>query len=202
MELTVIPLGPLSANMYLLQNEGDFYIVDPCVSPKDFTRYTQIEFDDSFSLKAIFVTHAHFDHIIYIEDWVELTGAVVYMHDSEIESLNNPYLNCSQDMFLSKTFNISTKDIFKASELIDGLTVIHTPGHSSGSVCLFFEKDNLLLTGDTLFDGGVGRTDLPNGSDKELYFSLLNLFKIESNPKFYPGHGNSGFLNDEKSFYV
>lgn len=200
MQVYSFPYGPLASNMYLFCIDSDFYLVDPSVSPEVFL--AKSDFDESIfsKIKAIFLTHAHFDHVYYCEEWSKLTHAQFFIHESDIKALSEPSLNCSADMYKPMKFRVNVNDIFKAESFVNGLKVIHTPGHSLGSVCLLFEKNKVMFTGDTLFCGSIGRTDLPGGSMSSMIDSMRLLKNLDDNLKFYPGHGPSGVLIEEKQY--
>lgn len=200
MQVYTFPYGPLASNMYLFSIDSDFCLVDPSVSPEVFL--AKSDFDESIfsKIKAIFLTHAHFDHVFYCEEWEKLTNAEFFIHESDLKSLSEPSLNCSADMYKPMKFRVKVNDIFKAESFVNGLKVIHTPGHSLGSVCLLFEKNKVMFTGDTLFCGSIGRTDLPGGSMSSMIDSMRLLKNLDDNLKFYPGHGPSGVLIEEKQY--
>ncbi|MCP4649844.1 MAG: MBL fold metallo-hydrolase [PVC group bacterium] len=196
MILKSIAVGDLQANCYILGDEQskEGILIDPGDEP------TRIESElkaTGISLKAIILTHGHFDH----------TGAVnafdipVYLHKDDERFLRISLLgedvigNIDQLQFLNdgQKLNFGTLT----------LHIIHTPGHSPGGICL--QVENILFSGDTLFAQGVGRTDLPGGSYQQLCSSLKHkLFILDEHTIVYPGHGPQTTIGEEKTgnFYL
>ena len=194
MKIYTIPIGPVSSNMYLLV-EGDFsFIIDPSVDREEIK-----DLPSADSIKAVFITHGHFDHIYAVDSY---KGIPVYMPAKDRELLNDPAANGS--------FLINSKDEF-VFESIDSsefdkepfgpvkVTAIKTPGHTAGSVCYLFETedDKVLFSGDTLFHYGMGRTDLPTGSDEDMIGSLKLLKELPADLKVFPGHGEATSIGIE-----
>ncbi len=200
MKVHTFPYGPLASNMYLFNLDNDYCLVDPSVSPKEFLLKSDFDVSVFARIKAIFLTHAHFDHVFYIEEWSKLTNSTVFIHSYDKEALLNPSLNCSGDMYRPLKFNVEVHDIYEAESFVSGLRVLHTPGHSKGSVCLVFENDKVMFTGDTLFCGSIGRTDLPLGSMFSMRESIRLLKNLSDDMEFFPGHGPSGVLYEEKQY--
>ena len=168
-------------------------IVDPS-SPADKI----CEFLDSQSarLDMIVLTHGHFDHIRSLDELRERTGAPVYIHVEDAEMIGDSHKN-AYSLFLPGSFEAKNADkIMSDNDTLilgsDKLTVIHLPGHTNGSIGLL--GDGFILTGDTLFDRGVGRSDLYGGNATRLYSSLAKLKKLDPSLTIYPGHGKSAIL--------
>ncbi|MCP8313261.1 MAG: MBL fold metallo-hydrolase [archaeon] len=161
-------IGELMNFTYLIGDEdsGLAAVVDPA---NDVDRI--LKEAEKHNLKIIYIinTHAHFDHIIANRDLASKTKAKIIMHEK------------SKAM---KDICVKDSDIIEIGKL--KMRVIHTPGHTPESVCLLIDKK--LLTGDTLFVGSCGRTDLPGGNPKELYNSLSKLMKLDDDVEIYPGH--------------
>ncbi len=212
MKVTSFPYGPLSSNLYLLEQNDEYVIVDPSVAPERFSAVLNLPKVIS-GLKAVLITHAHFDHIMYADLWKKMLSennrndVKFYLNASEHGFLRNPDLNCSSDMSADTSFLFEPTDNALASGIAlfssepDNLiSVINTPGHSPGSSCYLFEKEKILFSGDTLFCGSVGRTDLPKGSYADMKKSIETLKTIGSDYKVYPGHGPSTTILKEKQF--
>ncbi len=147
-------------------------------------------------LTAILLTHAHFDHALCAGTLREATGAPLYIHQADAPLLADPYKNASAH-FGVEPMRLQADRLLKEGESISfgasALSVLHTPGHSPGSVC--FVADGVLFCGDTLFADGVGRQDLFGGSPEALLSSLERLKNLDGEHRAYPGHGESFLLS-------
>ncbi|MBR1797222.1 MAG: MBL fold metallo-hydrolase [Clostridiales bacterium] len=196
MTLKTFPRGPLSSNMYLLSTASGIFIIDPSVYPDKLSSE-----DMPDRVDYILITHGHFDHINAIDRWVSLfPDAEVYMASEDIPALTDPYKNGSDIFVESCSYDTSVRDINELS--LDNLTVIKTPGHSKGSICFLMEEDGekIMFTGDTLFAGSCGRTDLYGGSPEKMAESLKLLKEMDPDIEIYPGHGPSSTIKDERRF--
>ncbi|MEC0172927.1 MBL fold metallo-hydrolase [Paenibacillus graminis] len=184
-------LGPLQTNAYLLTgaDPGRGVIIDPGANPAALLRAAQ-----GMEIEAVLLTHAHFDHIAGLDEIRQAKKCPVYLHTLESEWLENPKLNGSL-MWPDATPAITTEpaeyDLADGQVLkLLGLTfrVMHTPGHSPGSVSFLCGSD--LFSGDVLFKLGVGRTDLPGGRERDLIDSIRNkLYRLDEEVRVFPGHG-------------
>lgn len=139
-------------------------------------------------IEAILLTHGHFDHIGAVAELAK-DGAEIVIHSADAPMLQDDYLNASWLMRTHVTAPEATRLIAEGDVLhyagVD-FTVLHTPGHTPGCVC--YQAGNWLFTGDTLFDEGYGRTDLPGGDEEQLRASLQRLFRIDAPYEVCPGH--------------
>ena len=193
MELKCVPYGPLASNMYFLNTSSGCFIIDPSVDPDRLSKENIPE-----EVDAILVTHAHFDHINAVDKWHELfPEAPVYVSSKDSDAFSNPTANGSMFFAEKCTYKAKVSDI--AEFKLDNLKVIETPGHSKGSVCLLFEEgeEKVMFTGDTLFAGSAGRTDLWGGSGKELKESFEILRRLDPDIMVFPGHGPSSTIGEE-----
>lgn len=194
-------LGQLQTNAYLLQGDDPqrAVIIDPGMNPGPLLKAIE-----PLAIEAILLTHAHFDHIGGVEEIRNAKGCPVYLHPLEQDWLTTPKLNGSL-MWPEVSPPISTApaeyDLAEGQQLdLIGHTfkVLHTPGHSPGSVSFLCGKD--LFSGDVLFRQGVGRTDLPGGRERDLYDSIQNkLFVLGDDVTVYSGHGPKTSIGYEKA---
>lgn len=196
MEIITLPLGPLDTNCYILFNEDKKALVfDPSYDGKRILSEIKSR---GLEVEAIFLTHTHFDHIGALDIVAKDLGVMTYLGGEEYEWVQNPALNGSSRFGETVTTNV------KREELEDGLfetesfkfEVLSTPGHSPGSKSFVF--DDFVISGDVLFNKGVGRTDLYMGNEKELMHSIKEkLFKLDENMDVYPGHGMPTTIEEE-----
>ena len=145
----------------------------------------------NLSLEAILLTHGHFDHVGAVKDLAAETQCEVYLHPDD---LSMPPMMTAGQLYYTKTYTEGTQ--LKLAGL--DIAVLHTPGHTPGSVCLLAETT--IFSGDTLFQGSSGRTDLPGGDWATITKSLKRLAALEGNFWILPGHGPSSTLRDEKKY--
>ena len=189
-----------AANCYLLSDDAgsEFALIDPSVSPAAI-----IEKRGSLPpVRRIVLTHAHFDHMLYVNEWRELTHAPLAVHKAEASALSDGERNVYR-LFTGKDGGTHEAEILFADgdtfSLGDEVvTVWHTPGHTPGSICLY--ADGVLLSGDTLFAGTIGRTDLPGGDNESMQNSLCRIFAFEKDVLLYSGHGPISSLAREKKY--
>jgi glyoxylase-like metal-dependent hydrolase (beta-lactamase superfamily II) len=198
-ELTVhrLTVGKLAANCYLVADaRKNVIVIDPGASPDCIRRYVG---DQRFRVLAYVLTHSHLDHISALDELVESTPAEVAMHPEE-----NDWAFCEKNAWLPwypQTREVAVKrPLSHQQTFTDGglsYTVLHTPGHSPGSVCLWFPREKLVFTGDTLFAGSVGRTDLHRSSTTSLIRSLGVFLMMPPDTTVYAGHGNRTTVGEE-----
>lgn len=195
-------LGVCATNCYFLYREGasEAVLIDPADRGADL--YEGLK-KKGFFVTAILLTHGHFDHIGGAEQLRRLSGAKLYAPLEEKALCMDPYANLSLQ-FGSKTVVEADQWLSDGQKLtlagIDFL-VISTPGHTAGSTCYYVEKAKILLAGDTLFAGSVGRTDFPTGSMGKLVRSVKEkLFVLPDGTKVYPGHGEYTTIGEEKEY--
>ena len=191
----------LSSNCYILISEKEATVIDHCVEPEmilnkinDVSIYIKVE--------KIIYTHAHVDHIYYAEQLKAKTNAKTYGHSGDKELYGNAYKNGSVLFGMNKRFDIYDVELTDGQILKIGkkqVTVIHTPGHTMGSICIY--ADNLLFTGDTLFYESVGRTDLATGNTDMLIQSVQKkIYTLPEETLILPGHGVKSTVGHERTY--
>ena len=209
--LITVPFGPLQSNMYVITGPAGVFIVDTSVSPERTEEYCKLPglSKGECKVKGLLLTHGHYDHIKYIKEWMTLyPNAQVFFSSNDEELLANGYMNCSYMDGQQITYgfgyeNISGLDgmyIYKDDDI--KIKVFETPGHTMGSVCYHFEQsgEELLFTGDTVFRGSIGRTDMPGGSMKVMAESIKRISAFDPGIKIYPGHGPDSTVEDEVKY--
>lgn len=192
--LTVKP-DSFGSNTYLLISGNDAFAVDPSVSASALTSAAERE---GVRLTGILITHGHFDHVTSLDTLRDATGIEAYIHENDASMLTDGRKNAFYTFFGRERTWRSAERIFRDGDEItlgdEKLTVIHTPGHTEGSVC--FLCGDILVTGDTLFAESYGRCDLPGGDVGLMRSSLRRLSTLPRNITIYPGHGQSAPLHD------
>lgn len=196
-----VPTGMLRTNCYVLTAEGstDAVLVDPGDGYKVLTSFLV---QKGLTAKCILLTHCHVDHSLSCEAF-KADGVEVYAGEKEQRLLQNPSLNGS-DLFRI-SYSTSADKLVSDGESINvcgiELKVIETPGHTEGGVCYYSEEQGVLFAGDTLFEGSVGRTDLPTGSMSALNASIVNkLFLLPDDTEVLPGHGGRTYIGQERAY--
>lgn len=187
---TVKPCIPYGSNCYVIRNNDSWAVIDPSAS---FNEIKACIPDISETPKYVLLTHAHFDHILNIDDYVS-RGAKVYVGARDGEGLGSPYYNCYK-IFLNDDcgYNGEYEPLSEYDVIdLDGLpiSVIETPGHTAGSVC--YLVGDAAFVGDLIFEGGsYGRYDLPSGDRNTLFNSIDKFYKLFPRGRIYSGHGNT-----------
>jgi glyoxylase-like metal-dependent hydrolase (beta-lactamase superfamily II) len=202
LKVETFSLGALATNAYLLtvpaSNKG--VVIDPGADPEPLLQRTA-----GLQIEAILLTHAHFDHIAGVEAVRRRHGCPVYIHELEAAWLTDPAMNGSL-LWPDISAPVSTAppehhlaDQQQLSFLGQTILVMHTPGHSPGSVSFLLGPH--LFSGDVLFRMSVGRTDLPGGNAPDLYRSIKQqLFPLPDETIVYPGHGPATTIGCERRF--
>jgi len=195
-------LGPLETNSYVVSCDDACWVIDVGGKPEPIMQYIQA---GKFSLEKIIITHGHWDHIVGLNALKQQCPDVpVAAHRSACEALRHPQQNLSLD-FWGRT--VQTCD---ADELLDDgrqlqlsrttWQVLYCPGHTQDSICLYCAQADVIFVGDVLFEGSVGRTDLPGGNPEQLRTSIREkLLTLPDATVVYPGHGPSTTIGQEKA---
>ena len=195
-------VGPVYTNCYFLMNQEtkELLIVDPGDMPEKITAMVEAM---QAAPTAILLTHGHFDHILAADEIRKKYKIPVYASKKEEKLLLTPYMNLSQDYGMT---DVLEADVFLTDDQTfeaAGFTVqmIATPGHTSGSCCYYFAEEEILVSGDMLFCGSVGRTDFPTGSMGEITASLHKLLEmLPDQTAVLPGHGDHTTIEYEKRY--
>ncbi|MBV5340826.1 MAG: MBL fold metallo-hydrolase [Deltaproteobacteria bacterium] len=198
-----IAVGPLSVNCYIVgcESSREGIVVDPGGDAELIVSLVQ---QHGLKISTIINTHGHFDHLGGNRQLVAAFGARLLIHEADAPMLGraaevarNYGVQCE---------NSPAADAYLADgmEILFGscrLKVLHTPGHSGGGCCLYFEEEGKVITGDTLFADSIGRTDLPGGSHEQLLESIrTKLFTLPDDVVAYPGHGPQTTIGHEKRY--
>ncbi len=193
MQILTLNPGSWGANCYILISGSHAAVVDP--SPAAETVLNVLK-QNGAALEMILLTHGHFDHVTSMQELRQLTNAPIYAHQNDMDMPADAHKNAFYRVFgMKRDFGTANKPLRDGDTLLLGeetIEVIHTPGHTAGCVC--YLTDKLLLTGDTLFDGARGRTDLYSSDEKALYASIDRLRMLSPELTIYPGHGNAATL--------
>ena len=190
MNVKEMALGAYQTNCYILwdENSDRCVVIDPGYEPEQILEETARL---GKTVEAVLLTHGHFDHVGGVKTLAAETGCRVYL--------------CAPDLSMPPQMTAGPlyyTDLYQEGDVLDlaglKIRVIHTPGHTEGSVCLLVE--DAMFSGDTLFEGSCGRTDLPGGDWATILQSLKRLAGMEKNYAVYPGHGPSTTLDDEKKW--
>ncbi|GGE46780.1 hydroxyacylglutathione hydrolase [Pullulanibacillus camelliae] len=199
-----MPLGPLQTNAYILTNESkEALIIDPGEEPQAIFQYIE---ECGAQPLAILLTHAHFDHIGALETVRTKYTIPVYLHENEADWLSNPDKNGSAHFPMVSACHCQPAEriiIGEQQALVIGgfeFTIFETPGHSPGSVSFYFPDDHVIFSGDVLFKGSVGRTDLYGGDQLTLFESIENkLLPLPEKTRVAPGHGFETTIGEEQA---
>ncbi|MBQ1520039.1 MAG: MBL fold metallo-hydrolase [Clostridia bacterium] len=200
MNIRSIPTGPLAVNTYIVWNEGsnECVVIDPANSGKIVRALNEM----GLTLKAILITHGHFDHIMGVAKLKEATGAKVYINRLDSKAMNDDGVNLASMVGFRvdpAQVDVFVEDNMTFTEAGIEFRVIHTPGHTKGGVCYIVESERVIFSGDTLFYMSYGRTDLPGGDAAALHDSIVyRLFTLHGDYRVLPGHEMETTLDFER----
>ncbi len=201
MILETFPVGPLQCNCTFLGDEasGEAIIIDP---GEEVSRIRKLLTSRGLKLKQILITHAHIDHVGGALQLKRLTGAPIYLNENDLPLL--AMMNDQAAWLGAPVPETAPPDEGLADGRQVGLAafpanVIHTPGHTQGSICLHFVPLKMVIAGDTLFAGSIGRTDLPGGNSAQIIDSIhTRLLNLPDETRVIPGHGAATTIGRER----
>ena len=185
----------MQTNCYIVSNdENHCMIIDPGAQGKKVAKYLE---ENELVLDAILLTHGHFDHIGAVDYLYDKYHCPIYIHHEDIEMLTNSRLNLS---YLEKPFSLSAPVTPASVHMeISGFKIcwFHLPGHCPGASMIYLEDENVIFSGDVLFNGSIGRFDFPNSSKYDTLTSIEKIKTFNFDATLYPGHGPSSTLKSE-----
>lgn len=200
LEVEKLVLGPVATNCYFISNPEtkQVIIIDPADRPQAIHDYIE---SNQLTPVGILLTHGHFDHIFAVASLSLEYHIKVYAKEEEKELLEDADLNYShnagRDTIVSPDILLADKETLDLGGMHP--TCIHTPGHTQGSCCYYFESYGFVVTGDTIFMESIGRTDLPTGNANKIITSIQDrLFCLDDDIYIFPGHGEDTTIGNEK----
>ena len=195
MNIELICRGIVESNCYGLVSGDEVVLIDAGAFADDIISAIERR---GLKPRAILLTHGHFDHILGAKTIAEKYASPVYIHERDAEMLGDGYKNAYTVFFGGSWDSFSADKLIGDGERLsffgENIDVIHTPGHSEGSVC--FKWKNNLFTGDTIFSRGTGRCDLYGGDNEKIIRSIDQLGELPADTVIYPGHGISCSLSE------
>ena len=198
MIIETIPVGPLQSNAYIVGDEEtrQAVVIDP---GDEGDRILEFVKANNLKINEIICTHAHFDHVGAAGDIKKETGAKIIMHKEDLETYSlakdqAAFWGFQVDDLPQPDGYVGEGDELKVGNL--SFKVMHTPGHSKGGICLYGE--GIIITGDTIFKGSIGRTDFPGGSIEELKSSFRRIIELPDDTRVLSGHGPETTIGYEK----
>lgn len=199
-QIRQLTLGPIQTNCYLVCCEETYQaaVIDPAWDGRSIVATAET---DGFEITHILLTHTHFDHVSGLEEVKKITGAPIYVHPEAVDMLADTTMSAA-------FFGLRVPSPPSPDELLeDGqqikignleIEVIYTPGHAPGHVSFYLEKYRVLFDGDVLFQDGIGRTDLPGGSQQVLMATIKDkLLSLPGETQVFSGHGKPTTIGDE-----
>ena len=202
MKIITLMLGRFAVNTYIVFNENsnECAVIDPGDG------FERIEYElqkNNLTPTGIILTHSHFDHVGSLQELKQKYGCPIYLHRDDVEMLGDSVKNLSSHFcdepieIYNPEYQLSDNDTFEVAGL--KFKTIHTPGHVKG--CAVYRCENILFTGDTLFEGCCGRCDLWSSNASDMRKSLDRLFTLDDNLKVLSGHGNPTTIGEQRNFY-
>ena len=203
-KIKVLTPFDLITNVYIIQDNDtkETIVVDPGAGVDKIIDMLDIL---EAKVKYIYLTHCHGDHIGGVSELQRRKGGKILIHRFDADGLTNPNISLTDYLGIDASFEPDSRlndgDLLHVGDL--EFRVIHTPGHTKGGTCLYCEKEGFLVSGDTLFRGTWGRTDLPTGSLEDIMESITKkLLILPDDTIVYPGHGKTTMIREEKPIYL
>ncbi|TNE71553.1 MBL fold metallo-hydrolase [bacterium] len=205
MQFKSFTVNPFQQNTYLAYQDGNAWLLDAgFYHQHEMNSLIQFLNEHQLELKAIFLTHAHLDHIFGLNALVELFHVPVFLHDEEILILENAHKQGAKYGIPMEAVHVAISSLEESDKFIlDDFScrTLFTPGHSPGHISFYFENEGILIAGDTLFAGSIGRTDLYRGDFAQLEKSIKEkLYTLPEETRVLSGHGPETSIGQEKHF--
>ncbi|NLH69639.1 MAG: MBL fold metallo-hydrolase [Brooklawnia sp.] len=195
-EISRLVLGAYQANCYLLGSGAQVLVIDPGAEPE-----LVLSAVGDRRVVGIVATHCHSDHIGAINELVQATGGPVLVGRQDVAAMADPHLSGFDEEGLDYRVSTVDRPLVEGDQVClgsDTLAVLETPGHTPGSICLLDEANQILFTGDTLFESGIGRTDFVRGNAADMRATLLRLGRLSADLSVLPGHGAPTTIGRER----
>jgi len=198
--------NPFSENTYVVYNESkEAFLIDPGNFSEEETKVlNNFVAEKELNIQNILLTHAHIDHVLGLQTAFDQYQVSVLMHELDQEILDRNPMDANRFGFFFKPFQgeisyLKEDEILKLG--MDELKIIHVPGHSPGHLAFYNDAQKLMISGDVLFEGSIGRTDLYKGDHEQLISSIREkLFVLPDETQVYNGHGNPTTISFEKNY--
>ncbi|MGD9976960.1 MAG: MBL fold metallo-hydrolase [Bacteroidales bacterium] len=204
MKIKKFTVNPFQENTYLVYDEtGEAIVVDAgCYTTTEAAEIKRFIDENKLTVRYLVNTHCHVDHILGINVLKDIYGVEYIVHREELPLLQMAKAHAATFGFAIDSVPRAERTVEDADSITFGKTtlrVIHTPGHTPGGICLYSANDKILLTGDTLFNGSIGRTDLAGGSYSTIIESITaKLLSLPDEVMIFPGHGDYSTIGEER----
>ena len=206
LQIKSFTFNPFSQNTYIVYNEQkNAFIIDPGNFTEEETHtLEQFISDNELIAQNILLTHAHIDHVLGLQKAFDQYQVPILMHPLEQEMLDRNPMDANRFGFFFKPFEGKISYINEEETVLlgnDEFRIIHVPGHSPGSIAFYNEAEQFMISGDVLFEGSIGRTDLYKGNHEQLISNIkTKLFVLDGEAKVFNGHGNPTTIRFEKTY--